>query len=48
MTLRTHTQKDGTIWEWEETAELKQWVSTQSAKKSMVQCDELIKEKKSK
>jgi hypothetical protein len=22
MTLRTYTQKDGTIWEWEETNEL--------------------------
>lgn len=22
MTLRTYTQKDGTVWEWEETPEL--------------------------
>jgi len=22
MTIKTHTQKDGTIWEWEETPEL--------------------------
>lgn len=26
MTVRTYTQKDGTIWEWEETAELAQYI----------------------
>ena len=35
MTTRTYTQKDGTIWEWEETKELKKWIAMQSAKKAM-------------
>ncbi len=31
MTLRTHTQKDGTIWEWEETAELSAYIKQQQS-----------------
>ena len=30
MTKKTHTQKDGTIWEWEETPELKKWIKENS------------------
>jgi hypothetical protein len=26
MTKRTYTQKDGTVWEWEETAELSKFI----------------------
>lgn len=26
MTVRTYTQKDGTIWEWEETQELANYI----------------------
>lgn len=36
MKLRTmpkqHTQKDGTIWEWEETAELREFIKNQEIK----------------
>lgn len=44
MTLRTHTQKDGTIWEWEETEELKKWITLQVAQKAMKQYDGALKE----
>lgn len=44
MTLRTHVQKNGTIWEWEETKELKEWISLQIAKKAMTQHDGVLKE----
>lgn len=37
MTIRTHVQKNGTIWEWEETKELKEWISLQIAQKAMKQ-----------
>lgn len=40
MTIKTHTQKDGTIWEWDETPELKDWISMQMAKKSLLQLDD--------
>lgn len=26
MATRTYTQKDGTVWEWEETPELSKWI----------------------
>lgn len=29
MTLKTHTQKDGTVWEWEETEELSAYIKKQ-------------------
>ncbi len=29
--IKTHTQKDGTIWEWEETPELKEYIRLQSS-----------------
>lgn len=32
MTVRTHTQKDGTIWEWEETAELAAYIKQQQSR----------------
>ena len=44
MTARTHTQKDGTIWEWEETKELKEWITLQTAKKAMLQYESALKE----
>jgi hypothetical protein len=48
MTIKTHTQKDGTIWEWEETPELKQWISLEVAKKGMLQYNNPIKEQTNK
>lgn len=27
--LKSHTQKDGTVWEWEETPELKEFITRQ-------------------
>lgn len=44
MTTRTHTQKDGTIWEWEETPELKQWITTEIARKAMINYKEALNE----
>lgn len=44
MTIRTHVQKDGTIWEWEETKELKEWIALQTAKKAIAQYDGALKE----
>jgi hypothetical protein len=40
MTTKTHVQKDGTIWEWIETPELKEWISVQVAKKTLLQLDD--------
>ena len=42
MTTRTHTQKDGTIWEWEETPELKQWITMETARKAMINYKESL------
>lgn len=44
MTIKSHTQKDGTVWEWEETPDLKQWISLQLARKGMIQYEGAIKE----
>lgn len=35
MTTRTHTQKDGTIWEWEETPELREWIINELSKRAI-------------
>lgn len=32
MTVKTHTQKDGTIWEWEETPELSAYIKQQQSR----------------
>lgn len=31
-TKKSHTQKDGTVWEWEETPELKEFIAKQQSK----------------
>ena len=38
--LKSHTQKDGTVWEWEETPELKEFITQQQQKTARVNLNE--------
>lgn len=48
MATKTHTQKDGTVWEWEETSEIKEWISLQNAKNVMMKIESSIEKTNSK
>jgi hypothetical protein len=37
MTIRTHVQKNNTVWEWEETKELVEWIESQNTTQIKVQ-----------